>query len=226
MKLSEQVIYQIYPKSFYDSNGDGVGDLRGVIEKIDYLKKLNIDMIWFNPFFVSPQNDNGYDIADYYHIDPMFGTMADFEELVAKLKANGIGVMLDMVLNHTSTEHEWFQKALAGDEKYQKFYYLRPPKADGSLPTNWESKFGGPAWAPFGDTGLYYLHLYDPTQADLDWQYDKRVPPLSTSGGKRACRVFVSMSSMLPVRLRSWWTHLRGSLARRCILTPPLFMSI
>lgn len=169
MKLSEQVIYQIYPKSFYDSNGDGVGDLRGVIEKIDYLKKLNIDMIWFNPFFVSPQNDNGYDIADYYHIDPMFGTMADFEELVAKLKANGIGVMLDMVLNHTSTEHEWFQKALAGDEKYQKFYYLRPPKADGSLPTNWESKFGGPAWAPFGDTGLYYLHLYDPTQADLDW---------------------------------------------------------
>lgn len=169
MKLSEQVIYQIYPKSFYDSNGDGIGDLQGVIQKIDYLKQLNVDMIWFNPFFVSPQNDNGYDIADYYHIDPMFGTMADFEELVAKLKANGIGVMLDMVLNHTSTAHEWFQKALAGDEHYQKFYYLRPPKPDGQLPTNWESKFGGPAWAPFGDTGKYYLHLYDPTQADLDW---------------------------------------------------------
>jgi len=169
MKLSQQVIYQIYPKSFYDSDGDGIGDLRGIISKIDYLKQLNIDMIWFNPFFVSPQNDNGYDIADYYHIDPTFGTMADFEELVATLKAAGIGVMLDMVFNHTSTQHEWFQKALAGDEHYQKFYYLRPAKADGSLPTNWESKFGGPAWAPFGDTDLYYLHLYDPTQADLDW---------------------------------------------------------
>ncbi len=126
-------------------------------------------MIWFNPFFVSPQNDNGYDIADYRNIDPRFGTMADFEELVAKLKAINIDVMLDMVLNHTSTEHAWFQKALAGDPKYQAYYYIRPGKADGSLPTNWESKFGGPAWAPFGDTGNYYLHLYDPTQADLDW---------------------------------------------------------
>lgn len=168
-ELSKQVIYQIYPKSFKDSNGDGIGDLRGIISEIPYLKRLNIDMIWFNPFFVSPQNDNGYDIADYYRIDPMFGTMADFEELVAKLKAAGIGIMLDMVLNHTSIQHEWFQKALAGDEKYQKFYYIRPPKADGSLPTNWQSKFGGPAWAPFGNTGLYYMHLYDPTQADLDW---------------------------------------------------------
>lgn len=114
-------------------------------------------------------NDNGYDIADYRNIDPRFGTMADFEELVAKLKAINIDVMLDMVLNHTSTEHAWFQKALAGDPKYQAYYYIRPGKADGSLPTNWESKFGGPAWAPFGDTGNYYLHLYDPTQADLDW---------------------------------------------------------
>lgn len=229
MKLSEQVIYQIYPKSFYDSNGDGVGDLRGVIEKIDYLKKLNIDMIWFNPFFVSPQNDNGYDIADYYHIDPMFGTMADFEELVAKLKANGIGVMLDMVLNHTSTEHEWFQKALAGDEKYQKFYYLRPPKADGSLPTNWESKFGGPAQAPFGDTGLYYLHLYDPTQADLDWH---------NPAVRQACAAVVNFWRQKGVqgfrfdvinvtgKAEKLVDAPKGSLARRCILTPPLFMII
>ncbi|KRO16055.1 alpha,alpha-phosphotrehalase [Lacticaseibacillus saniviri] len=169
MSIQDKVIYQLYPKSFYDSNGDGIGDLRGIIEKIDYLKRLNVDMIWFNPFFVSPQNDNGYDIADYRNIDPRFGTMADFEELVAKLKAINIDVMLDMVLNHTSTEHAWFQKALAGDPKYQAYYYIRPGKADGSLPTNWESKFGGPAWAPFGDTGNYYLHLYDPTQADLDW---------------------------------------------------------
>ncbi|AVK61685.1 alpha,alpha-phosphotrehalase [Lactobacillus sp. CBA3605] len=169
MKLSQQVIYQLYPKSFYDSDGDGIGDLQGIIAKIPYLAKLNIDMIWFNPFFVSPQNDNGYDIADYYQIDPTFGTMADFDELVAKLKAVGIEVMLDMVFNHTSTAHPWFQKALAGDPNYQKFYYLRPAKANGQLPTNWESKFGGPAWAPLGTTDLYYLHLYDPTQADLDW---------------------------------------------------------
>ncbi|GEL89772.1 MULTISPECIES: alpha,alpha-phosphotrehalase [Pediococcus] len=169
MTFQDKVIYQIYPKSFYDSDGDGIGDLRGIIAKISYLKKLNIDMIWFNPFFVSPQNDNGYDIADYYKVDPTFGTMADFEELAAKLKEAHIGIMLDMVLNHTSTDHEWFQKALAGDKKYQAFYYLRDPKPNGDLPTNWESKFGGPAWGKFGNTGKYYLHLYDPTQADLDW---------------------------------------------------------
>ena len=120
--LGQKVIYQIYPKSFYDANGDGIGDLRGIIEKIDYIKKLNVDMIWFNPFYVSPQNDNGYDIANYREIDPLFGTMADFEELQAKLADIGVGVMLDMVLNHCSTEHEWFKKALAGDEKYRKFF--------------------------------------------------------------------------------------------------------
>lgn len=167
--LGQKVIYQIYPKSFYDANGDGIGDLRGIIEKIDYIKKLNVDIIWFNPFYVSPQNDNGYDIANYREIDPLFGTMADFEELQAKLADIGVGVMLDMVLNHCSTEHEWFKMALAGDEKYRKFFYLRPGKPDGSLPNNWQSKFGGPAWSKFGDTDLYYLHLYDPTQADLDW---------------------------------------------------------
>lgn len=169
MNLGKKVIYQIYPKSFYDSNGDGIGDLRGIIEKIPYIAKLNIDMIWFNPFFVSPQHDNGYDIANYREIDPRFGTMADFEELVAKLKAINVDVMLDMVFNHCSTDHEWFQKALAGDEKYMKYFYIRPAKPNGDLPTNWESKFGGPAWAKFGDTDLYYLHLFDPSQADLDW---------------------------------------------------------
>lgn len=168
INLGKKIIYQIYPKSFYDSNGDGVGDLQGIIQKIDYIKKLNVDMIWFNPFFVSPQNDNGYDIADYYNIDPRFGTMADFEKLVKKLKEIGVGVMLDMVLNHCSTENIWFKKALAGDEKYRKFFYLRKGK-NGGLPNNWQSKFGGPAWSKFGDTDYYYLHLYDPTQADLDW---------------------------------------------------------
>lgn len=167
--LGEKVIYQIYPKSFYDSDGDGLGDLQGIIAKIPYIEKLNVDMIWFNPFFVSPQNDNGYDIADYYQIDKRFGTMPDFEQLVTALKKINVGIMLDMVLNHCSTQHVWFQKALAGDKKYQQYFYLRPAKEDGSLPNNWQSKFGGPAWSKFGDTNLYYLHLYDPTQADFDW---------------------------------------------------------
>ncbi|MCW6662697.1 alpha,alpha-phosphotrehalase [Aerococcaceae bacterium NML190073] len=169
MDISKQVIYQLYPKSFKDSTGNGVGDLEGVIAKLDYLAQLGIDMIWLNPFYPSPQNDNGYDVSDYCAIDPLFGTMSDFERLVKEAAKRGIGIMLDMVFNHTSTEHEWFRKALAGDPYYQDFYYLRPLKADGSLPTNWESKFGGPAWAPFGDSDLYYLHLYDVTQADLNW---------------------------------------------------------
>lgn len=169
MSFRDKVIYQVYPKSFYDSNGDGVGDLRGVIEKVPYIASLGVDMVWFNPFFVSPQRDNGYDIADYCAVDPAMGTMQDAQELIAALAEHGIGVMFDMVLNHVSTEHEWFQRALAGDTYYQDFFYLRPAQADGSLPTNWESKFGGPAWSPFGDTELYYLHLFDVTQADLNW---------------------------------------------------------
>ena len=169
MRLSKKVVYQLYPKSFKDTTGNGMGDLRGIIEKLDYLAGLGIDLIWLNPFYPSPQHDNGYDISDYCAIDPAFGTMADFEELVAEAGKRDIGLMLDMVLNHVSTEHEWFKKALVGDPKYQAYFYLRPAKADGSLPTNWESKFGGPAWERFGKTDLYYLHLYDVTQADLDW---------------------------------------------------------
>ena len=169
MSMRNAVIYQIYPKSFYDSTGSGTGDLRGIIEKVPYIASLGVDMVWFNPFFISPQNDNGYDIADYYNIDPIMGSMADVEELIAALKAEGIGVMFDMVLNHVSTEHEWFQRALAGEQEYQDFFYLRPLQADGSLPTNWESKFGGKSWSQFGETDLYYLHLYDTTQADLNW---------------------------------------------------------
>lgn len=168
--MHEKVVYQIYPKSFNDSDGNGIGDLRGVIEKLPYLGGLGVEMLWLNPFFISPQNDNGYDVAHYTEIDPLFGTMSDFDELVSKAKENGMGIMLDMVLNHTSTEHEWFQKALAGDKKYQDYYILREAKKDGSLPTNWVSKFGGPSWARFGDTDKYYLHLFDVTQADLDWR--------------------------------------------------------
>lgn len=169
MSLSNKIIYQVYPKSFYDTTGNGMGDLAGVIQKLDYLEKLGIDMIWLNPFYPSPQNDNGYDISNYTAIDPLFGTMKDFEELIIAANQRNIDIMLDMVLNHTSTAHDWFKKALTGDKYYQDFYYLRPAKADGTLPTNWGSKFGGSAWEPFGDTDLYYLHLYDVTQADLNW---------------------------------------------------------
>lgn len=168
MNLGKQVIYQAYPRSFKDTNGNGIGDLKGIKEKIPYLKGLGIDMVWLNPFFISPQNDNGYDIADYYHVDPAFGTDEDLDDLISDMDKAGIKLMFDMVLNHTSTEHEWFKKALAGDEYYQNFYYIREGK-DGGYPTNWQSKFGGPAWNEFGDTGKYYLCLFDKTQADLNW---------------------------------------------------------
>ena len=160
----KKVVYQIYPKSYKDTTGNGVGDLRGIISKLPYLEELGVDVIWLNPFYPSPQRDNGYDISDYTAVNPLFGSMADFEDLVQKVKAYGIDIMLDMVLNHCSTEHEWFQKALAGDRYYQDFFILR------DQPTNWASKFGGNAWAPFGDTGKYYLHLFDVTQADLNWR--------------------------------------------------------
>lgn len=148
MTFHDSVVYQVYPKSFQDADGDGVGDLRGVIEKVPYIASLGVDMVWFNPFFPSPQRDNGYDISDYCAIDPSMGTLDDFDELVAALDEHGIGVMLDMVFNHTSTEHEWFQRALAGEQRFRDYYILRPPKADGSLPTNWVSKFGGPRVGP------------------------------------------------------------------------------
>ncbi|WP_311487297.1 alpha,alpha-phosphotrehalase [uncultured Anaerococcus sp.] len=166
--FKDKVIYQIYPKSFKDTSGNGVGDLRGIIKKLDYLEKLGVDYLWITPFFKSPQNDNGYDIADYYEIDPDYGTMADLEELIQKAKIRNIYLMLDMVFNHTSTDHEWFKKALAGDEYYKDFYFFR--KNEGNLPTNWISKFGGPAWEYVESLDEYYLHLYDKTQADLNWE--------------------------------------------------------
>ena len=166
--FSSKVVYQIYPKSFMDSNGDGQGDLRGIIEKLDYLKELGVDYLWLTPVFVSPQNDNGYDVADYRSIDPRFGTMDDMEELIREADQRGMGLMLDMVFNHTSTDHEWFQKALAGDEKYQNYYIFREGTPD-KLPTNWQSKFGGPAWEYVPSLKKWYLHLFDVSQADLNW---------------------------------------------------------
>lgn len=165
----KSTVYQIYPRSFYDTDGDGFGDLKGVTAKLDYIKELGVDYIWMTPFFVSPQYDNGYDVEDYYNIDPRYGTMEDFEELSREAEKRGIKLMLDMVFNHTSSNHEWFQKALAGDKKYKNFYIFKKGKADGSAPTNWESKFGGNAWEYVPEMDEYYLHLFHVKQPDLNW---------------------------------------------------------
>ena len=166
--FKRSVVYQIYPKSFCDSNGDGVGDLRGVTSKLDYIRDLGADYIWLTPFFKSPQRDNGYDVADYTSVEPMFGTMADAEELLREAEKRGIGLMLDMVFNHTSTAHAWFQKALAGDKKYQDYYIFRDGAPE-APPTNWQSKFGGSAWEYVPGLKKWYLHLFDVSQADLNW---------------------------------------------------------
>lgn len=170
-----KVVYQIYPKSFKDSDGDGVGDLRGIIEKLDYLTELGVDYLWITPFFLSPQKDNGYDVADYTAIDPRFGSMEDFGELVSAAGKRGLKIMLDMVLCHTSDQHLWFQKALEGDETYRRYYILRDgrnkkgPEDPGEPPTNWQCAFGGSAWQWEPRLGKWYLHLHDVSQPDLDW---------------------------------------------------------
>ena len=167
--FKKSTVYQIYPKSFCDSNGDGFGDLRGVIGKLDYLQKLGVDYIWMTPFFVSPQNDNGYDVEDYYNIDPRYGTMEDLEELIAEAGKRGIRLMFDMVFNHVSSRHEWFRKAMEGDSYYKDFFFFRRGKENGEPPTNWESKFGGNAWEYVEKFDEYYLHLFHVTQPDLNW---------------------------------------------------------
>lgn len=169
VELGGKVVYQIYPKSFQDTDGDGFGDLRGVIERLDYLAELGVDYLWITPFLTSPQYDNGYDIADYRNIDPRYGTMEDFDELVREAAKRGMYLMMDMVLNHTSTKHEWFQKALKGDPKYRNYYIFKKGK-NGLPPTNWVSKFGGNAWSYLPETDEYYLHLFHVTQADLNWE--------------------------------------------------------
>ena len=171
-ELGKSIIYQIYPKSFCDSNGDGIGDIQGIIGKLDYIKSLGVDYIWSTPFFASPLNDNGYDVADYREVNPIFGTMADVEKLIAEAEKRNMGIMLDMVFNHTSTEHEWFQKALTGDKEYMDYYIFKEGSKD-MPPTNWQSKFGGSAWEYVPHLGKWYLHLFDRTQADLNWENPK-----------------------------------------------------
>lgn len=166
----DKVAYQIYPKSFRDTNGDGIGDLRGVISKLDYLKELGIDIIWLSPIYQSPFADQGYDISNYYEIDPRFGTMEDLQELIDEAKKRNLYVLLDLVVNHCSDEHEWFQKALIDPNgEYGDYFYIREGK-DGKEPSNIRSYFGGSAWEQIGDTGLYYLHLFHKKQPDLNWE--------------------------------------------------------
>ncbi|MGG6324017.1 alpha,alpha-phosphotrehalase [Vibrio cholerae] len=163
-------IYQIYPKSFYDSGAKGVGDLQGIISKLDYLQKLGIEAIWLTPIYQSPMVDNGYDIADYYAINPDFGTMQDFEQLLKEAHRRGIRIIMDIVVNHTSTEHAWFQSALGDRNSPYRDYYIWRKPVNGGVPNNWQSKFGGSAWALDEATGEYYLHLFAKEQADLNWE--------------------------------------------------------
>lgn len=169
-KYKHSTVYQIYPRSFCDSDGDGVGDIRGIISKLDYLRDLGIDVIWLSPVYKSPNDDNGYDISDYKDIQPEFGTMADFDELLAAAKERGISIIMDLVINHTSDEHEWFRRALAGEEKYKNYYIIKKGK-NGGLPNNWGNFFADCPWEPFGDpaNGEYYLHLFSKKQPDLNW---------------------------------------------------------
>lgn len=163
-----KVAYQIYPKSFKDSNGDGIGDLKGITQKLDYLEKLGIDILWLSPIYKSPFIDQGYDISDYYAIDPLFGTMEDMEELIAEGKKRGISIIMDLVVNHCSSHHEWFQKALADpDGPYADYFYFIESDKE---PNNWESYFGGSVWEPVPGTNKYYLHSYHKDQPDLNWQ--------------------------------------------------------
>ncbi|WP_099361143.1 alpha,alpha-phosphotrehalase [Fredinandcohnia onubensis] len=169
----KSVVYQIYPKSFNDTTGNGVGDLQGIIEKLDYLKALGVDVVWLTPIYKSPQRDNGYDISDYFAIQEEYGTMEDFDRLLEEAHSRGIKIIMDIVVNHTSTENEWFKQSRESkDNPYRDFYIWKDPK-DGHEPTNWESKFGGNAWEYDEKTGQYYLHLFDVTQADLNWENDE-----------------------------------------------------
>ena len=168
----KSVVYQIYPKSFNDTTGSGQGDIKGITEKLDYLKKLGVEVLWLTPMYKSPQNDNGYDISDYYSIDESYGTMEDFEEMLREAHKRDIKIVMDIVVNHTSTENEWFKKSEEGDPEYKDFYIWKDA-VNGKEPTNWQSKFGGNAWKWSEKRKQYYLHLFDVTQADLNWENEK-----------------------------------------------------
>ena len=165
----KSTVYQIYPKSFNDTTGNGQGDINGIIEKLDYLKKMGVEVLWLTPMYKSPQADNGYDISDYYNIDENYGTMQDFEKLLEEAHKRGLKIVMDIVVNHSSTENEWFKKSEQEDPEYRDFYIWKDA-VNGKEPTNWQSKFGGNAWKYSEKRKQYYLHLFDVTQADLNWE--------------------------------------------------------
>ena len=171
------VVYQIYPRSFADSDGDGIGDLRGIIDRVDHLARLGVDVVWLSPIYPSPQDDAGYDISDYENVDPTFGTLADLDELIAALHDRGIKLVMDLVVNHTSDEHPWFVESRSDPHSEKRdWYFWRPPRAGmepgqpGAEPTNWVSFFSGPAWELDPASGEYYLHLFARKQPDLNWE--------------------------------------------------------
>jgi oligo-1,6-glucosidase len=167
----ESVVYQIYPRSFQDSNGDGIGDLRGITSRLDYLQQLGVDWVWLSPVYASPQDDNGYDISDYRAIAPEFGTMADFEQMLVAMHERGIRLMMDLVVNHSSDEHEWFRQARSSrDNPFHDYYLWAKPRSDGSPPNNWEAAFQGSVWEWNDATGEYYLHMFSRKQPDLNWE--------------------------------------------------------
>ena len=167
----EAIMYQIYPRSFKDSNGDGIGDLRGIISKLDHLKELGVDLLWLSPIYQSPNDDNGYDISDYYNIMDEFGTMADFDELLNRVHQRGMRLIMDLVVNHSSDEHAWFEASRQSkDNPYRDYYIWKPPAKDGGPPNNWRAHFGGSAWDYDERTGEYYLHLFSKKQPDLNWE--------------------------------------------------------
>lgn len=163
------VVYQIYPKSFQDSNNDGIGDLQGIISRLDYLQKLGVDILWLNPIYESPQVDNGYDISNYRAINPMLGTMADFDQLLAAVHQRGMKLVMDLVVNHTSDQHHWFVEAKKNKDNPYRDFYIWQDGQGGHAPNNWGSYFSGPAWKYDPTTDQYYLHLFAPEQPDLNW---------------------------------------------------------
>ena len=169
----EAVVYQIYPRSFMDSNGDGIGDLRGVISRLDYLKDLGIDVIWMSPCYKSPNDDNGYDISDYRDIMDEFGTMDDFKEMLAGIHERGMKLVMDLVVNHSSDEHQWFAESRKSRDNPYRDYYIWRDGRDGREPNNWTSYFYGPAWEYDKTTDQYYLHLFSKKQPDLNWENPK-----------------------------------------------------
>lgn len=169
-KGKQEIVYQIYPKSFCDSSGDGIGDLRGILKHLDYLSDLGVTMLWICPVYASPMDDNGYDVSDYYAVHPMFGTMEDLEKLIDEAGIRGMKIMMDLVLNHTSDEHVWFQNALRDPKSRYRDYYIFKKSRNGRPPSNLRSVFGGSVWEPVEGTEEYYFHSFSKRQPDLNWE--------------------------------------------------------